>query len=291
MLLAYAVDDRSDFDRIWDWTRANLQLPDGLFAYHWAAGQVLDTDPAADADVQIAWALDLAGERWSVAADTTAAQRIAQAIAAVEIGYDDQGEPTLAAGPWAITTGRPTEVEPGYWTFPAYAALARLTGDHRWQDLTTADARHLSDLSGNGTQLVPDWATLGDGQPPSASPAPQTNAPAVAGQDGLRAPIWAACQPPTQALDSHWWQLIGPTAREGPLTRNLDGRPADTDASPLSLVAAAAAATAAGREASASRLLGDADRVATEHSTYYGDAWNALGHVLLTTSLIPGCTP
>jgi endoglucanase len=290
LLLAYAADERTTFARVWTWTRTHLQQPDGLFAYHWQDGRIADTEPAADADTQIAWALDLAGRQWSIPSDTTAARRIANAIAGAEIGYDDQGRPTLAAGPWAVAPGHPTQVEPGYWTFPAYTALAALTADHRWQDLSSADASHLTALTKNGSQLAPDWATLGNGQAPAAEAAPQTDTTPVAGQDGLRILVWAACQPATHGIDSSWWKLIAPSAQSGPLTRDLNGRPADTDPSPLSLVAAAAAATTAGHPRAASQLLSDASRTAARYPTYYGDAWNALGHVLLTTTLIPGCS-
>ncbi|HEX3899613.1 MAG TPA: glycosyl hydrolase family 8 [Mycobacteriales bacterium] len=291
LLLAYAADDRSLFAQIWRWTQVNLQQPDSLFAYRWQDGHIVDAEPAADADTQIAWALDLAGNGWSVPADTSAAKRIAIAIADAEIGYDDQGRPTLAAGPWAVAAGSPTQVEPGYWTFPAYAALANLTGDHRWQDLTAADSSHLETLADGGVQLAPDWARLGHGANPAAEPAPQNDSAPVAGEDGLRALVWTSCQPATQTLDSRWWHLIGSTAQSGPLTRDLDGQPADREQAPLSLVAAAAAAIAAGDRLSARSLLADAGKVAAEYPTYYGDAWNGLGHILLTTNLISGCTP
>ncbi|HVW79914.1 MAG TPA: glycosyl hydrolase family 8 [Mycobacteriales bacterium] len=289
MLLAFASNERARFARIWRWTRTNLQQPDGLFAYHWQNGQVLDTQPAADADTQIAWALDLAGQHWSVTSDLVAARRVATAIASTEVGYDDQGHPTLAAGPWALSPGSPTQVEPGYWTFPAYRALAGLTADHRWQDLTSSDAAHLALLTRAGAQLPPDWATLGGGRPPAAEAAPQSGSPPASGEDGLRALVWSSCSSETRSLDAHWWRLVAPTAQAGPLTRNLDGSPADSNPAPLSLVAAAAAARSAGATRSVTTLLAKSASVAAKYPTYYGEAWNALGHILLTTSLIPGC--
>jgi endoglucanase len=290
MLLAYALDDPRRFAKIWAWTRTNLQRPDQLFAYHWQGGAVVDSTPAADADVQIAWALSLAGSRWSLSADSSAARRIAGAIAEHEIGYDDQGHPTLAAGPWAIGDGTPLQVEPGYWTFPADAALAKLTGDHRWGALAAADAAHLSAITRSGASLPPDWATLGNGGAPAPAAAPQNGAPPASGQDGLRAMVWAACLPATHPLAVRWWHAVAGTARLGPLTRSLKGSPVTSGPSALSLVAAAAAAKVAGETAETTALLNLANRTAMEHPTYYGDAWNALGHVLLTTNLIPGCS-
>ncbi|HVV75522.1 MAG TPA: glycosyl hydrolase family 8 [Mycobacteriales bacterium] len=291
MLLTFALDDPGRFAKIWAWTRANLQQPDGLFAYHWQGGAIADPTPAADADTQIAWALDLAGSSWSLPGDTAAARRIAEAIAQHEIGYDDQGHPTLAAGPWAISRGQPVQVEPGYWTFPAYAALAKLTGDHRWQQLEASDAAHLTALTGGGAALPPDWATLGNGAGPAPASAPQTGAAPASGQDGLRAMVWASCLPATHALAVRWWHAVAPTARLGPLTRSLQGAPTTAGPSALSLVAASAVAKAAGNDTQSAALLKLSSQTITKQSTYYGDAWNALGDILLTTSLIPGCSP
>lgn len=290
LLLAFAIGDHQRFAKVWAWTRANLELPDGLFSYHWQNGTVTGSEPAADADTQIAWALDLAGRSWSRPAYTTAARRIAIAVATKEVGYDDHGQPTLAAGPWAISSGNPVQVEPGYWTFPAYSALASLTGDRRWQSLTAADATHLSLLTRQGSSLPPDWADLGNGAAPVAVSAPSTGAPPASGQDGLRAMVWAACLPAAHQLAARWWHAISPTARRGPLTRNLDGTPAASGPSALSLVAAAAVAKVAGDQQASTSLLARADKVATQVPTYYGDAWDALGHVLLTTNQLPGCS-
>jgi endoglucanase len=288
MLLAFALDEPSRFAKIWAWTRTNLQRPDGLFAYHWQDGAVLDSTPAADADTQIAWALSLAGHAWSLPADSAAARRIAEAIAATEIGYDAKGRPTLAAGPWGVQAGHPVQVEPGYWTFPAYSALAKLTGDHRWQALAATDAAHLSAVSRNGSALPPDWATVGSAVTPVS--APQTGASPVSGQDGLRAVVWAACLPSTHDLVTRWWQAMASTADRGPLTRSLDGSPVATGPSPLSFVAAAAAADVAGEQQQTASLLKLSRETALKHPTYYGAAWAALGEILLTTDAIPGCS-
>jgi endoglucanase len=290
MLLAVALDDPRRFAKIWGWTRSHLQRPDELFAFHWD-GAVVDDTPAADADTQIAWALALAGERWSLPADTTAARRIAEAIAEREIGYDDEGHPTLGAGPWAVKRGQPVQVEPGYWTFPAYAALAKLTGDHRWEALSGTDTAHLRDLSRDGAKLPADWATVGSSAGAEPISAPNTGAPPASGQDGLRALVWAACQPATHDLAADWWHAISATAQDGPLTRGLDGDPMAGGPSPLSLVAAAAVAKASDDDAAAGTLLRRAQRTAASHPTYYGSAWNALGQILLTTTRLPGCTP
>jgi len=290
LLLAAATGDRRTFASVWGWTRNNLQRPDGLFAYHWANGQVTASMPAADADVQIAWALAIAGAKWGDAGYTAAARRVATAVAGSEVGYDDQGRPTVAAGPWAVPSGQPTVVEPGYWTYPADQALATLTGDHRWMDVAAADQAHLSSLTAQGHQLPADWAELGNGvNSPRSTSTPGGSGPPQSGQDGLRALVWASCSATARALEPGWWSLVSATANAAPLTRALSGRPAASSQAPLSDVAAAAAANGAGHAAETNRLLHDADTVAHRYPTYYGSAWVALGRVILTTDLLPGC--
>lgn len=288
LLLADAVRDGGRFAAVWAWTRTHLQRPDGLFAYHWAGGHVVGSDAAADADVQIAWALDLAASRFGVAAYRTAARRVAEAVAEHEIGYDDQGHPLLAAGPWAIGPGKPATAEPGYWTYPADTALAALTGDHRWQALAASDEQHLAALTDGGRTLPSDWVTLGGGTAPHPVPAPD-GSPVASGQDGLRALVWQRCENAGTAIGARWWRLVAPTASTAPQSRHLDGSPDDTDRSALSAVAAAAAAQAAGDQGQVAALLDQADAINATYPTYYGAAWAALGRILLTTNQLASC--
>lgn len=104
MLLAEATGKDTEFATIWDWTRAHLQLGDGLFAYHASpAGQVTSLQPASDADLLIAWAL-LRYSGPGAAASHADGRRVASAILAHEVTNGPGGVPVLTAGPWA--TGR-----------------------------------------------------------------------------------------------------------------------------------------------------------------------------------------
>ncbi len=40
LLVALAIGDQRAFRRVWHWEERNLQLPSGLFAYHWAHGRL-----------------------------------------------------------------------------------------------------------------------------------------------------------------------------------------------------------------------------------------------------------
>jgi len=287
LLLAVAANDRRRFESIWNWTREHLQQQSGLFAYRWTNGRA-DPTPAADADLQTAWALALGGEHFGEPQWTQASRQIATAVASTEIGYDDAGKPTLAAGPWAVQQGQPTVVEPGYWTPQAATALGKLTGDHRLQALPGADLHHLATLTDNGSRLPPDWAQVGGGADPRPIGARDGSAPVQAGPDGLRALVWTAADPAGRTLAGRWWPLIRTTAQDAPQVWTLDGHPQQSDQAPLSAVAAAAAAHAAGDDKQRDALLDRADDIAQNFPTYYGTAWAALGRALLTTDLLAG---
>src|SRR5579864_3629422 len=61
MLISEAVGDPASFDKIWDWTRTNLQhKKNALFSWRWnpdnAKTPVADHNDAADGDTLIGWA-------------------------------------------------------------------------------------------------------------------------------------------------------------------------------------------------------------------------------------------
>jgi endoglucanase len=288
LLLSAAIGDGSTFASVWRWTKANLQQPSGALAFHWSGGHVVDPTPAADADLQTAWALSIGAKRFHNPAYAAAAQRIAHATVSQDVGYDDGGTPTLAAGPWAVTSGNPTTIEPGYWTPPAEQALAALTGDKRWQTLPSADLAHLKELSQSGSSLPPDWAEVGAGQPPHPVAGPRS-APLQFGPDGMRAVVWADCTSGGRSLAARWWGLLSSSATKAPLTRTLAGQGTSSDAAALSAVAAAAAAAAAGHDVERDTLLARATSIDAQFPTYYGSAWVALGRILLTTDRLARC--
>jgi endo-1,4-beta-D-glucanase Y len=288
LLLAVAVDDRATFGRIWTWTAAHLQRPDGQLGYLWQGGALKDPTPAADADTQVAWALTIAAKQFHSSAYRQAALRLATAVISHDAGYDDHGQVTLAAGPWAVGPGKPITVEPGYWTPPAYQALAALTGDERWKHLTASDTTHLSQLTGNGTALPPDWALLSQGAP-RATAAPDGSRPTQYGPDAMRSSVWSTCTAQGRALLSRTWPLLKGTADLAPLSRNLDGTPRERPRAPLSAVAAAGTAFAVHDMSAGDRLLALGTSLAARYPTYYGDAWVALGRILLTTRRLADC--
>jgi endoglucanase len=286
LLLAQVAGDERAVRRVWRWTAAHLQEPSGLLASHADVTHVIDPQPASDADLVTAWAL--ARARGDGAANYRRQARIiANAVLDHETVWPG-GRPVLAAGPWA--TGSPASLNPSYWAVPAFADLGRATGDKRWPALaasTVADAQTLS----AGGALPPDWARLdGTTISPTASPNGQPSTVQY-GPDAQRLVVWLAssCDPAAGRLAAGWWPKLSSAAAGQALALGTDGRIVAGGASPLALVAAAAAAQAAGHPANRDRLLNRADAVERQYPTYYGAAWVALGRALLDGRMLTAC--
>ena len=99
--MATAFDDRAAFDRLWQWSKTNLQIRgDHLFAWKWEPGpaKATDTNSASDGDILIAWGLLRAAERWNELAYRTAAVAILDDIRA-QLVVDTRIGKTLLPGP------------------------------------------------------------------------------------------------------------------------------------------------------------------------------------------------
>ena len=293
LLLSVVADDPRQFARVWAWEQANLQLPDGLFSFHWAKGEVVGRDPATDADLDTAWALVLGARRFHQPAYETAGLHVASAILDNET-VTVAGRIELVAGPWARTD--PYTVDPSYLAPEAMAALGSATGDRRWRALETDSVALIRQLSSAGgtPRLVSDWASLTSTGTIAPSPAPSSKAAPAYGQDAERVPVWYAadCTASGRELSAAAWPILSKVADGGgELSYGLSGSAQTTTVNPLGWVAAAAAAAAAGHRRPSVALLARAAHQSATFHTYYGDAWVALGRALLETRTLSSCPP
>lgn len=289
LLLAIAVDNRVEFARVWAWTRTHLQEADGLFAYHWAAGRVVDAMPATDADLQIAWALTLGAGRFHDPAYRSAAVRVADAVRTLETAPVPGGGTVLTAGPWADRP--PAWLNPSYWSEPATLALAGLPGGAGWSAITATDRRLAAEVAADGRRLPPEWARLRGSVAVPSGPPTRPAASAEFGLNAARLVVWEAvsCHRKDRLLAARWVGLLDRAAARGALATTLTGRAVDPTRHPLPIVAAAAAAAARGELVRRDALLAAAARLDARFPTYYGTAWVALGRILLTTNLLGTC--
>jgi endoglucanase len=292
MLLAVATHEKQDFADAWQWEQQNLALPDGLFAYHWSTGAVVDPQPATDADLDTAWALLLASRTFGDHAYRADALQVAGAILRNET-VEVRGRLYLVAGPWARTV--PAVVDPSYLAPEALSALAGATKSKEWSELETDSASLLAELAtGSPRPLPPDWADLETDGFVQAADAPSSGGPVQYGLDAQRVPVReaASCSQRARRLAADDWLTLQHVADGGgAISYTLTGASPASDVNPLGLAAAAAAASAAGQAGRASGLLDQADWQAERFPTYYGDAWVALGRYLLDTSVLGTCSP
>jgi len=274
LLLAAAIGDRARFDRIWGWTRAHLQRGDGLLA--WRPG---DQQSAADADLDAARALLVAGRRFHRPALADAARHIADAVESQETARVG-GRRVLVAGPWARGGA---VVNPSYIAPRTFALLGQ-------RDLRASGLRVVRTLQAHRSGLAPDWAhaTAGGATPTGKPDDPRGQA--VFSYDAVRIPIRLAedCTPSVRREAARPRASLQQTLAP---VRDLGGQPLAAGEHAVFAVAGAAATAAAGDRERATALLDRAAQADAAHPSYYGAAWVALGRVMLTTPWLQGCPP
>jgi endo-1,4-beta-D-glucanase Y len=274
LLLSVAGGDDERFARVWDWTRENLQQRDGLLAWRWKDGRVVDDEPAADADLDTARALALAAGRFDEPRYRDASRRIVRAIVRHETTWAAD-RTVMVAGRWARDRA---VVNPSYWSPAAFRQLG-------FPKVAESSRQLTERLLESG--LPPDWARVEPYGIVAAGP-PSGGEPAYS-YDAMRLPVRLAesCDPADRELAARMW----PALRDDPgaARRSLDGTPQTTDEHPAALVGAAGAAQAAGDRGAADDLLRRAAELDASRPTYYGSAWVALGRAMLQDGSLGGC--
>jgi endo-1,4-beta-D-glucanase Y len=291
MLLDVAVGDQAQFATVLAWSNANLRQSDGLFAYHWQGGKVVDTNPASDADLDIVRALLLAGSRWRVAAWTDQGLAYARAVLSNET-VSVRGSLYLVAGPWARTA--PFYVDPSYYDPATFALIAQRSGDPKWNLIEASSTKVISADTNSGRQLPSDWAQI-DSSGHIHPSAPPGGGATVYGYDAFRVLVRQVddcTDSQGKAIASQLLPLASKTTSTSDRadTYNLNATPSEGGTNPLMLIAAAGSATAAGQLKLQSRYLAEADVAAAQQQSYYLDAWVALGQYLLTTPTLSACS-
>ncbi|MGG7509797.1 glycosyl hydrolase family 8 [Plantibacter sp. YIM 135249] len=288
LLVAAGVGDQDAFTEIWDWTEANLQRPDGLLAWRWADGKVVDDEPASDGDLDAARALVIAGDRFQEPSFTTAGVALAGLIADRMTAQTAAGR-ILLPGMWAAAT-EPYAYNPSYASPVAFSVLGEATGDPRWAELEAGSAAVTAALL-DESPLPPDWAQVHADGSVDAMPGAAGKGKSVRyGYDAARLPLRYAesCEPADVALAGRLASTLGRTIGIAAET-DLGGSPMTEDRHPLALQARAAARVAVGNTADASKDLRTADALAQDVPSYFGAAWSALSPLLLASDSLGGC--
>ena len=290
MLAAAAVGNEQSFNEIWTWTQQHMMNSDGLLAFRWTGGKVVDRTPAADADLDAARALLVASCRFGRSDLRSAAIRIGGAVLALETARAGSSD-VLLAGPWA-NKGSYLVVDPSYVDPTTLNALARVSGNAQFSAVAEDSSRLVENLM---APLPPDWAvvTTGSGQSTPVSGPDATRGPGMFTFDAPRALVRLAESPDAAAVsaEARAWSVFKDTKPEDIVTEHrLSGAATGNVHHPVTLVGAAGAAKATGDASAMTALLNVAGELDKQHPTYYGGAWVALGRLLLTTDRLQPCT-
>ncbi|MBG6185527.1 endoglucanase [Arthrobacter sp. CAN_A214] len=288
LMIALGAEDEERFDAIWSWTEQNLMRDDGLLAWRWQDGAVVDAEPASDADVDAARALVLAGERFGRADFAAAGQELAAQVLDSMTAQTPLGM-ILLPGLWAA--GGPDHFyNPSYASPVSFMVLFESSGDQRWNELVEG-GRAVTAALLDESPLPPDWAQVtGDGEVNAMPGAGGQGDDVRYSYDAARLPIRFAesCEEADRQLAARMLPTLNrPTELSAAL--DLGGAPLNEDQHPVAYLARAAAAASAGQVADARENVREAEQVAGQFSTYYGAAWVSTGRLMLETDILGGC--
>lgn len=290
LLISLGVGDERSFDEIWEWTEKNLVRDDGLLAWQWNDGAVIDDEPASDADLDVARALVLAGAEFARPELTEAGNRLGALILDRMTAQTAAGR-ILLPGAWAAAV-EPYAYNPSYASPGAFAVLGASSGDPRWAELQAGSAAVTTSILAV-SDLPPDWAQVHADGKVEAMPGPVgTGTDVRYSYDAARLALRYAesCTPTDVAIAG---ELAATLNRDPELRAELDlGGGALAEAMhPLSYGARAASLAATGDSAGAREDLANAVTLSDSTPTYYGAAWAALATLLLESDRLGACPP
>jgi endo-1,4-beta-D-glucanase Y len=207
MFFALVANDRIRFDKILDWTQANLAANDltlHLPAWSWGKNpdgswRVLDQNPAADADLWMAYDLMEAGRLWHEPRYRNLGTLIAMRIAQQEVVYVPGLGTTLLSGPAGF------HPDPNTWLLnPSYlppfllAYFAKTIPGGPWG--AVLQSLHPLLAKGSGAGFAMDWVSAGTEIRPSISPSQiasdNREKPPIGSYDAIRVYLWLGIADP-----------------------------------------------------------------------------------------------
>lgn len=256
LLLAEAHDDRMAFERCLDWTLANLRRNgDTLLSWRFRPGATVPVDDpnnATDGDLVFAWALARAAIRWSASGYADIAASMSRDILHRLVSRA-QGMTLLLPGARGFDHGSRVVLNPSYYAFAAFPALAALVPDPNWVRLATDGLRLLREARFGPRGLPADWIQIsrtGRGLPRLAD-----GKPARFSYDAVRVPlhlVWAGMSAEPAVLAAvDFWSAPGSIPAWADLATGAVPR---ESASGGVRAVAALAAVASGRESGPVRL-------------------------------------
>lgn len=201
LFFALAGDDRATFDRLLNWTQANLasgDLETHLPAWLWGKNKdgewkTLDANPASDADVWMAYTLVEAGRLWRAPYFTRVGRQMMVQIAGSEVADLPGFGPVLLPGPAGFKHDRFWTMNPSYMPLFLFERLAAVDPAGPWGQIARGIPGMLEASARHGFAM--DWVDYlpGDGFYPATEMHPgnkDSDAPGGS-YDAIRVYLWA----------------------------------------------------------------------------------------------------
>lgn len=207
LLLACLNDDRATFVSLARWTAETLRRSDiALHAWRYdprEANAVADRNNATDGDILIAWALDLAGQRWKDVDYARQSTEIRRAIRG-RLVVERAGQLVLLPGLAGFADARRTVVNPSYYIWSALDDFARLDGEGAWRQVIDDGVNLLTRARFGPLALPVDWFEIA----PDGKLSPASDKPPRFGFDAVRVPLYASAGRRMGVAETAvaWWQ-------------------------------------------------------------------------------------
>lgn len=165
---AVAVNDPKTFNHTYSWTKEHLQRRDKLFAWLWGQNkkgkyQVIDKNSAADADINIAFALILAYERWRDKKYLKEALPIISSIWRNETRKI--GKHRVLMPGFIQARVEKIEINPSYFHPYAFKFFKKYDKWHDWNKITDSSYYYVMESSAKTkTGLPPNWFFIEHGK-------------------------------------------------------------------------------------------------------------------------------
>lgn len=165
MLNSVLYSDKVTFDKIWQWTKNNLQIrKDNLFAWSWGKRYndewgVIDYNNASDGDILIAYALVKASVKWNNENYKIDALKIIEGIRKnLSIEWDNRT--FILPGYYGFKKEERLRINPSYLIFSAYKSFSEVDDKPFWETVYK-DSIYLIEKCYTGKlKLPPDWIVL-----------------------------------------------------------------------------------------------------------------------------------
>ncbi|MGS0536213.1 cellulose synthase complex periplasmic endoglucanase BcsZ [Pseudoalteromonas sp. SaAl2] len=164
LFFALIANDQATFDKILDWTQINLaegDLSTRLPAWQWGINKqgqetILDSNPASDSDLWIAYALSQAAQLWQDRRYSVLAAVMAKRIIREETAYLPNLGLSLLPGPHGFEFDKTRwKLNPSYVPLFILKQFSQLYPNSPWLQLHDSSAKMLIESSPKG--LSPDW--------------------------------------------------------------------------------------------------------------------------------------